>query len=146
MKFTPFIALLALGLVSRLTAIDAPPTEVVMVDHAKMADAFAKNLPLLLNSSYKISAGRRVMTGTVEIHGRDTDILIVAEGTATFVTGGTVVEPKETGADEIRGTAIKGGVPHHLSKGDMIVIPPNTPHWFSEVNGTFLYYVIKITK
>lgn len=117
-----------------------------MFSHVQVDDAFAKGLPLIFNSGYKISAGRRIMPGVVEVHARDTDILYVTEGTATFITGGTTVEPKESGPDEIRGTAIKGGVTHHLSKGDMIVIPPNTPHWFSEVKGTFLYLVIKVTK
>jgi glc operon protein GlcG len=149
MKSLAFAALLALGLVSRAAAADtigAPPTDVVIFNHVQVDDAFAKGLPLSLNSSFKISAGRRVMPGTVELHARDTDILYVTEGTATFITGGTITEAKPSGPDEVRGVAITGGVTHHLTKGDMIIVPAGVPHWFSEVKGTFLYLVIKVTR
>ncbi len=146
MKPLALLALLALGVAVRAASLDVPPTDVIMLDHAKVDDSFAKGLPLLLNTSYKISAGRRVMPGSVEFHGRDTDIIYVTEGTATFVTGGTMVEPKQTGPNETHATAITGGVAHHLTKGDMIVIPAGTPHWFKEVPGTFLYLLIKVTK
>jgi hypothetical protein len=36
MKTSALIALLALGLVSRAAAVDAPPTDVVIIDHAKV--------------------------------------------------------------------------------------------------------------
>jgi mannose-6-phosphate isomerase-like protein (cupin superfamily) len=146
MKPLPLLALLVLGVAARAASLEAPPTDVIMFDHAKVDDSFAKGLPLLLNTSYKISAGRRVMPGTVEFHERDTDIIYVTEGTATFITGGTMVEPKTTSPNEIHATAITGGVTHHLTKGDMIVIPAGTPHWFKEVPGTFLYLLIKVTK
>lgn len=151
MKSTALIALLALGLVSRITAADAPPpaappVEVVVFEHAKVDDAFAKGLPLLANTSYKISAGRRVMAGKVEIHEHDTDIFYVTEGSATFVTGGTAVGGATTKPGEILGEKITGGVTRHLTKGDVIVIPAGVPHWFTEVSGTFLYFVVKVTK
>lgn len=151
MKSTALIALLALGLVSRAAAADAPPpaappTDVVLLDHAKIDDAFAKGMPLLINTSYKIQAGRRVMPGKVEIHEHDTDIFYVTEGSATFVTGGTAVGGKTTKPGEILGDTITGGVTRHLTKGDVIVIPAGVPHWFTEVSGTFLYLVVKVTK
>jgi mannose-6-phosphate isomerase-like protein (cupin superfamily) len=146
MKSTALIAMLALGLVSRVAAADAPPTDVVLLDHAKVAEAFAKGQPLLINSSYKIQAGRRLAPGNVEIHTNDTDIFYVMDGSATFVTGGTAENTKTTGPGEIRGDKITGGVERHLTKGDVIVIPAGVPHWFTEVSGTFLYFVVKVTK
>jgi mannose-6-phosphate isomerase-like protein (cupin superfamily) len=68
------------------------------------------------------------------------------EGSATFVTGGTVVEPATTGPGEARGKAITGGTPRHLQKGDVIVIPKGVPHWFTEVSSPFLYFVVKVTE
>jgi len=35
-------------------------------------------------------------------------------------------------------------VTRQLSKGEVIIVPSNTPHWFKEVNGEFLYYTIKV--
>ncbi len=80
-----------------------------------------------------------------EVHTKDTDIIYVLEGKATLVTGGTVVEGKETGPEEIRGKEISGGDPRSIGKGDVIVVPAGTPHWFKEVNGPLLYYVVKVS-
>jgi mannose-6-phosphate isomerase-like protein (cupin superfamily) len=92
---------------------------------------------------YSIATSRRDKPGVVEIHLRNNDLMFVQEGSATFVTGGTVVSPHSTDPDEIRGESIVGGDVHELSKGDVIVVPAGTPHWFKEVRGTFLAYVVK---
>jgi mannose-6-phosphate isomerase-like protein (cupin superfamily) len=149
---TRLLAFLALALLAnRVAAADAtppgpPPTDAVVIDHAKVDDAFAKGLPILLTSSYKIQTGRRVVPGKVEIHDRDTDIFYILEGAATFTTGGTPngakpVRPGETSAD-----TITGGTARKLTKGDVVVVPAGVPHWFNEVSGTFLYFVVKVTK
>lgn len=152
MKFPALIALLALGFVSHAAAADAPPpaappTEVVFIDHAKVEATFANGLPpWVVNTSYKIQAGRRVVPGTVEIHEHDTDILYFIEGSATLTTGGVTTVPKTTAVGEIRGEKITGGVARKVTKGDIVVIPQGVPHWFSEVSGTCLYFVVKVTK
>ena len=91
-----------------------------------------------------VHASRREAAGQAEVHTRDTDIIYVLEGATTFVTGGTVVEGKTTAPDEIRGTAIKDGASRRLGKGDVIIVPNGTPHWFKEVEGPVLYYVVKV--
>lgn len=114
-----------------------------MFDAKDVAAAFAKGAPLLETAGFKVHASRRTEPGLVEIHTRDADVIYVLEGTATLVTGGKPGELKEIGADELRGTIIEGGVPHHLKKGDVIIVPPGTPHQFTKVNGPFLYFVVK---
>ena len=145
MKTVILIALLAFGSVHIAHAAEPPPTDVVLIDHAKVDSAFAQGKPLLINSDFKVSAGRRDAPGLAEIHEEDTDIFYIVEGKATFVTGGTVVEPKPTEPGEIRGPRITGGTARHLVKGDIIVIPKGVSHCFTEVSGTFLYYVVKVT-
>jgi len=86
---------------------------------------------------------RREESGQSEVHAADTDTFYVIEGSATFVTGGTVDGGKTTGPGEIRGTGISGGDSRTLSKGDIIVIPKGTPHWFKEVPKLVIYYVVK---
>ena len=34
----------------------------------------------------------------------------------------------------------------HLTKGDVIVVPAGTPHWFKEVPKSVSYYVVKVLK
>ena len=147
MKAITLLAFLALGVVIRAVAADAPPTDVVIVDHAKVDATFAQGLPpWIVNSSYKIQAGRRLVGGKPELHERDTDILWVTEGSATFVTGGKIVNQTTKSPGEFGGDSIEGGVTHKVTKGDLIVVPQGVPHWFKEVEGTFLYFVVKVTK
>jgi glc operon protein GlcG len=119
--------------------------EVAYLKDSQVMQAFAKGMPLLETSDYKIHASRRVEAGQAEVHTRDTDIIYVLEGSVTFVTGGTVVDPKSTGPDEIRGSRVEGGTARALNKGDVMVVPAGVPHWFSQVDETFLYYVVKAT-
>jgi quercetin dioxygenase-like cupin family protein len=90
-----------------------------------------------------VHASRREKPGMAEIHTQDADIVHVLEGTATIVTGGSVMNAKEIAPDEFRGEAITGGTERRLAKGDVIVVPAGVPHWFKEVSAPFLYYVVK---
>ena len=118
---------------------------VTYIESAKVAAAFAAGKPLLEVAAYKVHASRREKPGMAEVHVRDTDIIYVLDGAATMITGGTVVDGKTTATDEIRGASIQGGESLQLVKGDVLVVPNGTPHWFKEISGPFLYYVVKVT-
>ena len=59
---------------------------------------------------------------------KETDVIYVADGMATFVTGGKMVGGKVTKPGQLMGTDIVGGQTHHLSKGDVIVIKTLIQH------------------
>jgi glc operon protein GlcG len=123
-------------------AVATPP--ITYFDKEKVISAFAKGAVLFDGSDkYMVHASRRDRAGMVEVHEKDADIIYVLEGTATFVTGGTVVDAKRVGPGEIRGANVNGGETRQLAKGDVIIVPPGTPHWFKEVPGPFTYYVVK---
>src|SRR5215475_8280870 len=105
-------------------------TGATFIDSNKVAAAFSKGMPLLENSEFKVHASRRDGPGLAEIHTRDTDIIHVLEGSATFVTGGTAVEPQTIAPNEIRGKEIKDGQSRRIGKGEVIVVPRGVPHWF----------------
>src|SRR6266496_5823963 len=119
---------------------------VLFFSEDQVAESFSKGSVLLdgTNRNYMIHTSRRDKPGLAEIHTLDTDIIYVMEGTATFVTGGTAVEPKEIAPNEIRGSRIESGDTRQLSKGEVIVVPAGVPHWFKEIGGAFLYYTIKV--
>jgi glc operon protein GlcG len=121
-------------------------TKITFIDSNKVAAAFAKGMPLLENSQFKVHAGRRDAPGIPEIHTRDTDIFYILEGAAVFVTGGTAVDAKPIAPDELRAKEIKGGESRRISKGDVITIPNGVPHWFKQVDAPLLYYVVKVSK
>ncbi len=110
----------------------------------KVAAAFEQGAVLFDRSAkYMVHASHRDKAGMAEVHEQDADIIYVLEGSATLVTGGTVVEPKPIGPGEIRGREIAGGETRTISKGDVIIVPAGTPHWFKEVPGPLNYYVVK---
>jgi len=97
------------------------------------------------NAAMMIS--HRTATGRVEVHQAVADFVVVQSGTATLVTGGEVVDPVTTGANEIGGSAIKGGVSRTVTAGDVYVIPPGVPHWYVlEPGGEITCLLIKVTK
>jgi mannose-6-phosphate isomerase-like protein (cupin superfamily) len=111
----------------------------------KVQALFAKGGTITETDTYKVMASRRESDGQAEVHARDTDLLWIQEGTATLVTGGQVVNGKQSAPDEIRGESISGGQEQHVAKGDLITIPANVPHLFKNVKAPFLYYTVKVT-
>jgi mannose-6-phosphate isomerase-like protein (cupin superfamily) len=70
----------------------------------------------------------REATGQSEFHETQADIIIVRSGSGSIITGGSVEGGKTTAPGEIRGTGIKGGQKQALHTGDVVHIPPKTPH------------------
>src|SRR6185436_18060142 len=139
----PLTALLAMAFL--LVAAD-PPAKVTFVGHDKVGAALAKGGPLVTAPDLLVSGSFRNKGGQVEVHDKETDVIYVVEGDATFVTGGTMVGGKSTKAGQWLGSDVKGGETHKLTKGDVIVVPAGTPHWFKEVPKTVSYYVVKVLK
>ena len=92
--------------------------------------------------------------GGAAIHDKVTEVYQVLEGAGTLVTGGTMVNPQRRANSSVEvtqlsgpgvsGTAIQGGVSRRIGKGDMVIIPAGTPHWFSEIQETITYTVVRL--
>ena len=63
-----------------------------------------------------------------------------------MVTGGKLVNEKRTNAENLAGTGIEGGSARPVAKGDFIMVPENTPHWFSEINGTIVLMTLHVPR
>jgi mannose-6-phosphate isomerase-like protein (cupin superfamily) len=91
--------------------------------------------------------------GVAAMHHKVSEVYHVMDGSATLVTGGTIVDAKERPADtksvrledgpSASGPSIKGGVTQHIKTGDVIVIAAGTPHWFSKIDGSITYIVVR---
>lgn len=116
------------------------------VDHTKVAAALAKGGSLVSAPNLLVSGSHREKGGKVEVHDKETDVFYITDGAATLVTGGTMVNGKQTKPGQYLGDDIKGGQAHQLTKGDVVVVPAGTPHWFKEVPKSVSYYVVKVLK
>lgn len=122
------------------------PSAGIHVDPAKVAEALAKGGTLVTRSDLIVQGSHRDKAGQVEVHDRETDVLYILEGEATFVYGGKMVGGKTSRPEQWLGTDITGGETHHVGKGDVFVIPAGVPHWFKEVPKSISYYVVKVIK
>jgi Cupin len=96
------------------------------------------------------TAGRDAGSG-IE-HSQITEIYHVIEGNATLVTGGTMENLTEVPSDSpivavlngpsTRGGPIQNGASRKIGPGDVVIIPPNTPHWFSEITSDQVVYLV----
>jgi uncharacterized protein GlcG (DUF336 family)/mannose-6-phosphate isomerase-like protein (cupin superfamily) len=130
-------------------ALDATPVEGrgngAWIFPRELVESTFRTGGLLLDAPrYKIDAGRRERPGEVEYHERVTDVMHVLSGSATVVTGGTMLDPREVGPGELRASAVDGGTPHELAEGDVLAIPGGVPHQFVAVSDPFLYFVVKV--
>ena len=112
-----------------------------------------------INGEYNVGVGvvHRAKTngpstgGGVE-HSQITEVYHVIEGNATLVTGGTIESARESAPDSTvvkvlngpstQGGAVQNGVSRHVGPGDVVIIPPNTPHWFSEITTPQIVYLV----
>jgi mannose-6-phosphate isomerase-like protein (cupin superfamily) len=112
-----------------------------------------------INDEYNVGIGvvHRAKTagrsagGAIE-HSQITEVYHVMEGNATLVTGGTIENPRESPPESMvvkvlngpsmGGGAVQGGVSRKIGPGDVVIIPPNTPHWFSEITSDQIVYLV----
>ncbi len=77
------------------------------------------------------------------------EIYYMLEGTATLVTGGTMVDRKDAGLSpntklpNYRGSRIEGGVTRRVGPGDVVIIPGRVPHWWSHLESDIKYLIYR---
>lgn len=92
--------------------------------------------------------------GTAAVHDQVTEVYQILDGSGTLVTGGTLVNPQRRATTAttvtsingpgITGQRIEGGVSRRVGKGDMIIIPAGTPHWWSDIQEATTYTVVRV--
>ena len=102
--------------------------------------------PILKLAPYTASLEYRGAVGPAAVHETEAEMFYVIEGSATLVTGGKLVNEKRTNAANLTGTAIEGGSARPVAKGDFVIVPENTPHWFSPINGTIVLMSLHVPR
>ena len=98
--------------------------------------------PVKLAEHYRINIVRRTTGQGAIAHPDGTEVHHIIEGAAVLVTGGTIVRPAGDGG---RGgiATIDGGVSRRVAKGDVILVPAGTPHWYKDLEGPITYLEVR---
>lgn len=85
-------------------------------------------------------------------HHEVTEIYNVVSGNGTLVTGGILEQASDIRQDDpsvvklmgptAQGIAIRGGTSQQIGAGDVVVIPADTPHGFTELGPEGISYVV----
>ena len=92
------------------------------------------------------------------LHTKVTEIYYVLDGSATMVTGGTMMNPKASVYDPklitpeggnstgpgFSGKIMKPYVSRKVGPGDVVFMPPYTVHWFSEIDDHIDYLAFRV--
>ncbi len=70
-----------------------------------------------------------------------TAVVYVVSGAATLMVGGNA---KTTAPDKFGGQSIQGGESHRISQGDVFIMPPDTIHWYKNVEAPFRYLEVPV--
>jgi mannose-6-phosphate isomerase-like protein (cupin superfamily) len=88
---------------------------------------------------------RRDGRGEAEYHATEGDVMFIESGHGVLTYGGTMVNPRDTAANEKRAPSIKGGAEKALAPGDVVTIPARLPHQVVPRAGeTIVYFVLKV--
>ena len=101
-------------------------------DQALLAQSMIQLAP------YNVSLEYRAAVANAAVHETEAELFYVVDGSAMLVTGGKLKDEKRTNAANLSGSAVEGGASRHIAKGDFIMVPEGTPHWFSAIDGTIV--------
>ena len=108
-------------------------------DQANLIQSLLQLAPYSANLEY------RGVVGPAAVHEKEAEMFYVIEGSGTLVTGGKLAGETRNG-DNLTGTAIDGGNTQDVAKGDFFIVPENTPHWFSKINGTLVLMSLHVPR
>jgi mannose-6-phosphate isomerase-like protein (cupin superfamily) len=84
-------------------------------------------------------------SGVAELHKTEADLMVIVSGNGELLVGGTMPGAKTTAVGEVRAPSIEGGVRQKLSPGDIIHVPPKTPHQvLLDPGAQITYFVLKV--
>jgi mannose-6-phosphate isomerase-like protein (cupin superfamily) len=159
MRINLFFAALALTAVAATAQQKgAPPPPKMFTTSAEIQDLIAKSKSqrkegqatvtqrILSLAPYNANLEYRGSVGPAAVHEKEAEMFYVIDGSATMITGGKLTEESRTNPENLSGTGITGGDSRNIAKGDFIIVPEGTPHWFSQINGTLVLMSLHVPR
>jgi mannose-6-phosphate isomerase-like protein (cupin superfamily) len=167
-KYTGIAAVIVLAATSLAQSAPAPAAAAIYIPNSQIQTVAQRNAGapvsdqqirvIGVNGEYNVGVGvvHRAKTEKQSVggseHSQITEVYHVISGEGTLVTGGTIENAKARAATNeavrvltgpsMEGTRIIGGTSRNIGPGDVIVIPPNTPHTFTEITSPEIVYLV----
>jgi mannose-6-phosphate isomerase-like protein (cupin superfamily) len=99
-----------------------------LIAQARAEHKSGNTVKIIANTpGYPVQLEYRTSTTGPSIHPAQDELIEVIGGGCTLITGGTLA-----------GAAIEGGTPRKVTKGDYVLVPANTPHQYTEIQGELI--------
>jgi mannose-6-phosphate isomerase-like protein (cupin superfamily) len=101
---------------------------------------------LLSLAPYKVSVEYRPLRGAASVHEVDAELIYVVQGSGAIQIGGVMMNVKRVNATNLTGDSIEGGETRALAKGDVLIVPQNTPHQVVSVDSTLVFLTFHVPR
>lgn len=125
-----------------VTAMIANAKKTRKPDQANMVQPIVQSAPFNANLEYRVAG----INANASVHEKEAEMFYVVDGSGTVVTGGKLKEERRTNPENLSGTGIDGGTRRRIAKGDFVMVPEGTPHWFGEIDGALVLMSIHLPK
>jgi mannose-6-phosphate isomerase-like protein (cupin superfamily) len=102
--------------------------------------------PILRLAPYGANLEYRVAVGPAAVHVHEAEVFYVIDGSCTMTVGGKLTDQTQANPENLSGKGIEGGTTQRLSKGDFYIVPENTPHWVSAIDGRVVFMTLHVPR
>ena len=104
--------------------------------------------PILQGAPYSVNLEYRVqgIDTNPNIHDVEAEIVYVVDGAGVLTIGGNLKDERRTNDKNRTGSKLEGGTPRRIAKGDYILIPENTAHSFTQVEGRLVIMSVHVPR
>jgi len=98
-----------------------------------------RGTPLLQSGPFRAGMEYHTVADTsYAVHETAAELFVVLDGSGTLSMGGTLVSPTTRHGTNLSAATAEGVIAVKLVKGDMALVPENTPHAITEVDGALV--------
>lgn len=104
--------------------------------------------PILQAAPYNVNLEYRVqgIDTNPNIHDVEAEMVYVVDGAGVLTIGGKLKDERRTNDKNRTGSKIEGGTPQRIGKGDYVMIPENTAHSFTQVEGRLVIMSVHLPR
>ena len=104
--------------------------------------------PILQAAPYTVNLEYRVqgIDTNPNIHDVEAEMVFVVDGAGVLTIGGKLKDERRANDKNRTGSTIEGGTPRRIAKGDYVMIPENTAHAFTQVEGRLVIVSVHLPR